>query len=183
MIAPSNVGPYYAKSAPREVTKEELKVIVKQFGEAALRFKKAGGDGVEIQAAHAHGLLGGFLTPLYNKRTDEYGGDIHGRLRLTLEVIEEVRKQCGRDFIIDVRISGDEYSDGGLTLNDMIYVSKQLEKATVDLFMFLEEIPLKKEVQCQQVEQLRHHINMQVKKLKNMYLFQWQQFRVSTNLG
>ena len=49
--------------------------------------------------------------------------------------------------------------------------------------MFLEEIPLKKEVQCQQVEQLRHHINMQVKKLKNMYLFQWQQFRVSTNLG
>lgn len=132
LIAPSNVGPYYAKSAPREVTKEELKVIVKQFGEAALRFKKAGGDGVEIQAAHAHGLLGGFLTPLYNKRTDEYGGDIHGRLRLTLEVIEEVRKQCGRDFIIDVRISGDEYSDGGLTLNDMIYVSKQLEKATVD---------------------------------------------------
>ena len=92
LIAPSNVGPYYAKSAPREVTKEELKVIVKQFGEAALRFKKAGGDGVEIQAAHAHGLLGGFLTPLYNKRTDEYGGDIHGRLRLTLEVIEEVRK-------------------------------------------------------------------------------------------
>ena len=132
LIAPSNVGPYYAKSAPREVTKEELKVLVKQFGEAALRFKKAGGDGVEIQAAHAHGLLGGFLTPLYNKRTDEYGGDIHGRLRLTLEVIEEVRKQCGRDFIIDVRISGDEYSDGGLTLNDMIYVSKQLEKATVD---------------------------------------------------
>ena len=72
------------------------------------------------------------MTPLYNKRTDEYGGDINGRLRLTLEVIEEVRKMCGEDFIIDVRISGDEYSDGGLTLNDMIYVSKQLEKAGVD---------------------------------------------------
>lgn len=132
LIAPSNVGPYYAKSAPREVTKEELKVIVRQFGEAAYRFKQAGGDGVEIQAAHAHGLLGGFLTPLYNKRTDEYGGDINGRLRLTLEVIAEVRKMCGRNFIIDVRISGDEYSDGGLTLNDMVYVSKKLEEATVD---------------------------------------------------
>lgn len=132
LIAPSNVGPYYAKSAPREVTKEELQVIVRQFGEAAYRFKQAGGDGVEIQAAHAHGLLGGFLTPLYNKRTDEYGGDINGRLRLTLEVIAEVRKMCGRDFIIDVRISGDEYSDGGLTLNDMVYVSKKLEEATVD---------------------------------------------------
>ncbi len=132
LIAPSNVGPYYAKAAPREVTIEELKVIVRQFGEAAYRFKKAGGDGVEIQAAHAHGLLGGFLTPLYNKRTDEYGGDINGRLKLTLEVIDEVRKTCGDDFIIDVRISGDEYSDGGLTLNEMIYVSKQLEKHGVD---------------------------------------------------
>lgn len=131
LIAPSNVGPYYAKSAPRAVTVEELHVLVRQFGEAALRFKKAGGDGVEIQCAHAHGLLGGFLTPLYNKRTDEYGGDINGRLRLTLEVIREVRKQCGDDFIIDVRISGDEYSEGGLTLNDMIYVSKQLEKEGV----------------------------------------------------
>lgn len=133
LIAPSNVGPYYAKSAPRAVTKEELKVIIRQFGEAAYRVKQAGGDGVEIHAAHAHGLLGGFLTPLYNKRCDEYGGDINGRLRLTLEVIEEVRRKCGEDFIIDVRISGDEYSDGGLNINDATYVAKQLEKAGVDM--------------------------------------------------
>ena len=133
LIAPSFVGPYYAKEAPRPVTVEELHTIIKQFGEAASRVKKAGADGVEIHAAHAHGLLGGFLSPLYNKRTDEYGGDINGRLRLTLEVIREVRKTCGSDFIIDVRISGDEYSDGGLNLNDAIYVSKQLEKAGVDM--------------------------------------------------
>ena len=133
LIAPSNVGPYYAKEAPREVTKEELKVIIRQFGEAANRVKIAGGDGVEIHCAHAHGLLGGFLSPLYNKRSDEYGGDINGRLRLTLEVIEEVRRVCGEDFIIDVRISGDEYSDGGLNINDMTYVAKQLEKAGADM--------------------------------------------------
>ena len=133
MIAPSFVGPYYAKEAPRPVTIEELHTIIKQFGEAALRVKKAGANGVEIHAAHAHGLLGGFLSPLYNKRTDEYGGDINGRLKLTLEVIEEVRKTCGKDFIIDVRISGDEYTDGGLNINDAIYVSKQLEKAGVDM--------------------------------------------------
>ena len=108
------------------MTKEELKVIIRQFGEAAYRVKQAGGDGVEIHAAHAHGLLGGFLTPLYNKRCDEYGGDINGRLRLTLEVIEEVRSRCGEDFIIDFRISGDEYSDGGLNINDATYVAKQL---------------------------------------------------------
>ena len=66
---------------------------------------------------------------LDNKRTDEYGGDIHGRLRLTLEVIAEVRKRCGEDFIIDVRISGDEYSDGGLNLT---------ESASVDHTQYLE---------------------------------------------
>ena len=133
LIAPSAVGPYYAKEAPREVTVEELKVIIKQFGEAALRVKAAGGDGVEVHAAHAHGLLGGFLSPLYNKRCDEYGGDIDGRLKLTLEVIEEVRRVCGPDFIIDVRISGDEYSDGGLNINDMTYVAKELERVGVDM--------------------------------------------------
>lgn len=133
LIAPSHVGPYYAKEAPRPVTKEELKVIIKQFGDAAKRVQKAGGDGVEIHAAHAHGLLGGFLSPLFNKRCDEYGGDINGRLRLTLEVIKEVRERCGEDFIIDCRISGDEYSDGGLNVNDMVYVAKQLEKAGVNM--------------------------------------------------
>ena len=133
LIAPSNVGPSYAKEAPRAISIPELKAIIKQFGEAALRIKLAGGDGVEIHAAHAHGLLGGFLSPLYNKRTDEYGGDINGRLKLTLEVIEEVRKICGKDFIIDVRISGDEYCDGGLNLNDGIYIAKQLEKAGADM--------------------------------------------------
>lgn len=132
LIAPSNVGPYYAKEAPRAVTVDELKVIIRQFGEAAGRVKQAGGDGVEIHAAHAHGLLGGFLSPLFNKRTDEYGGDLDGRLRLTLEVVQEVRKVCGKDFIIDVRISGDEYTDGGLNLNDAVYIAKQLEKAGVD---------------------------------------------------
>ncbi len=133
LIAPSNVGPYYAKAAPRPVTKEEIKVLVRQFGEAAYRVKLAGGDGVEIHAAHAHGLLGGFLSPLYNKRCDEYGGDINGRLRLTLEVIAEVRKMCGDDFIIDVRISGDEYSDGGLNINDATYIAKRLERAGADM--------------------------------------------------
>ena len=133
LIAPSFVGPYYAREAPRPVTREELKALIKQFGDAAERMKRAGTDGVEIHAAHAHGLLGGFLSPLYNKRTDEYGGDIDGRLKLTLDVIAEVRERCGEGFIIDVRISGDEYSDGGLTLTDMCYVARQLERAGVDM--------------------------------------------------
>lgn len=133
LIAPSWIGPSYLKQAPREVTKEELKVIISQFADAAYRVKQAGGDGVEIHAAHSHGLLGGFLSPYYNKRTDEYGGDLESRLRLTLEVLRAVREKCGNDFIIDVRISGDDYQDGGNNLNDMIYVAKRLEEEGADM--------------------------------------------------
>lgn len=133
LIAPSFVGPSYAREAPRPITVDEIHELTHQFGNAAVRMQKAGVDGVEVHAAHAHGMLGGFLTPLYNKRTDEYGGSLDARMRFLLEVIAEIRERCGKDFIIDVRISGDEYTDGGLTLNDMVYVSRRLEKAGVDM--------------------------------------------------
>lgn len=133
LIAPSWIGPSYLKESPREISKEELKDIISKFADAAYRVKLAGGDGVEIHAAHAHGLLGGFLSPYYNKRCDEYGGDLESRLRLTLEVIEAVRNKCGKDFIIDVRISGDDYFEGGNNLSDMIYVAKRLESVGVDM--------------------------------------------------
>lgn len=133
LIAPSFVGPSYAREAPRPITIDEIHELTCQFGDAAVRMQKAGVDGVEVHAAHAHGMLGGFLSPQYNKRTDEYGGSLDARLRFLLEVIAEIRERCGKDFIIDVRISGDEYTDGGLTLNDMIYVSRRLEKAGVDM--------------------------------------------------
>ena len=133
LIAPSFVGPSYAREAPRPITIDEIHELTRQFGDAAERMQKAGVDGVEVHAAHAHGMLGGFLSPQYNKRTDEYGGSLDARMRFLLEVIAEIRERCGKDFIIDVRISGDEYTDGGLTLNDMIYVSRRLEKSGVDM--------------------------------------------------
>ena len=133
LIAPSFVGPSYAREAPRPITIDEIHELTHQFGDAAVRMQKAGVDGVEVHAAHAHGMLGGFLSPQYNKRTDEYGGSLDARMRFLLEVIAEIRERCDEDFIIDVRISGDEYTDGGLTLNDMIYVSRRLEKAGVDM--------------------------------------------------
>ena len=115
------------------MTKEEISIIVEQFGDGALRLKKAGIDGVEIHAAHAHALLGGFLSPLYNKRIDEYGGDITHRIRLLLEVIANVRKKCGRGFAIIVRISGDDYEAGGQSLHEGCYFAKRLEAAQVDM--------------------------------------------------
>ena len=133
LIAPSFVGPYYAKEAPRPVTVEELQVIIRQFGEAALRVKKAGADGVEIHAAHAHGLLGGFLSPLYNKRTDEFGGSAENRTRFAHMILEAVRKQVGPHFPIFLRISADELMEGGNTLEDTLAYLEYLEKE-VDVF-------------------------------------------------
>lgn len=133
LVGPSPVGPYYATKAPRELQIEELPALVEEFAQGALRAKKAGCDGVEIHAAHAHALLGGFLSPLYNKRCDAYGGDVNGRLKLLLEVIEKVRETCGQDFIISVRISGDDYEDGGQSCLEGCYIAKQLEKAGVDM--------------------------------------------------
>ena len=100
LVGPSEVGPYYAKEPPRPLTIPEIHELVEMFGDGAKRAKKAGLDGVEIHAAHAHALIGGFLSPLYNKRIDEYGGDITHRIRLLLEVIENVRTKCGPDFPI-----------------------------------------------------------------------------------
>ena len=149
LIAPSHVGPYYAKSAPRPVTKEELKVLVRQFGEAARRVQQAGGDGVEIHAAHAHGLLGGFLSPLYNKRCDEYGGDINGRARITVETIEGIKERCGRDFPVTCRfttrhhmpaihhgqVPGEPYREIGRDVPESIELGKIFEKAGCDAFL------------------------------------------------
>lgn len=133
LIAPSTVGPYYASKSVRALDIEELPGLVNNFAQTALRAKTAGCDGVEVHAAHAHALLGGFLSPLYNKRTDEYGGDVNCRMRLLLEVVTKIRELCGEDFPILVRISGDDYEVGGQALVEGIYISKKLEEAGVDM--------------------------------------------------
>lgn len=133
LVGPSEVGPYYAKVPPRPLTIDEIHQLVELFGDGAKRAKQAGLDGVEIHAAHAHALIGGFLSPLYNKRIDEYGGDITHRIRLLLEVIENVRQKCGPDFPIIVRISGDDYEDGGQSLHEGCYIAKKVEEAGADM--------------------------------------------------
>lgn len=133
LIAPSTVGPYYATKPVRALTKDELPELVNNFAQTAHRAQLAGCDAVEVHAAHAHALLGGFLSPLYNKRTDEYGGDVDCRMRLLLEVIAKIREVCGKDFPILVRISGDDYEIGGQALVEGVYIAKKLEQAGVDM--------------------------------------------------
>lgn len=121
---------------PIEMTHKDIADYVQKYADAARRAKSAGCDSIEIHCAHTHGLLGNFLSPTMNKRTDEYGGDINGRARILLEVVAAVRKVVGEDFPVSVRLSADEMEPGSNHLIDTIYVARLLEKAGVDYLDF-----------------------------------------------
>lgn len=118
-VSASDVPSKEGGETPRPLTKDEILNIVKKYGEAAKRAQTAGFDAVEIHAGHSY-LLSQFLSPTTNKRTDEFGGSAENRARLTRMVIDEVRKQTGPWFPIFVRISADEFLEGGNTLDDTL---------------------------------------------------------------
>ena len=122
-VAASPIASRRFKELPRELTIEEIRKIVEQFGNAAHRAKEAGCDAVQLHCAHCHHLLGSFLSPLYNKRTDAYGGSVENRLRITLEVIQNIRSKVEHDFPTLIRISGDEFEPGDLTIEDTRYIA------------------------------------------------------------
>lgn len=131
VVAPSAViySPY--GDTPKELTIDEIKLLIHAFRDAALRAKMAGFDGIEVHGTHGY-LINQFLSPYTNKRTDQYGGSFENRMRFPLEVIKEVRQAVGDDFPIIFRLSAEEYVDGGLTLSDAICIAKELVRAGVN---------------------------------------------------
>lgn len=117
----------------RPMTIEEIQKVVKQYGQAARRAEEAGCGGIALHCAHAYMLPGAFLSPLRNKRMDEYGGCIDNRARLILEIIEECRRNVSRDFPIVLRVSGSERLPGGNSLEEMLYLAPKFEAAGVDM--------------------------------------------------
>lgn len=118
-VSASNVPSKDGGEEPRPLTKEEMEVIVKKYGEAAKRAVTAGFDAVEVHCGHSY-LISQFLSPIYNKRTDEFGGSLENRARFGRMVLEEVRKQVGPFTPILCRISADEMLPGGNTLEDCL---------------------------------------------------------------
>lgn len=137
-VGPSAVAMPYsfmmglANETPRELTVDEIHAIEEKYAQAALRAKKAGFDGVEI---HSVGYYLGqqFLSSTANIRTDEYGGSRKNRIRFHLNIVRRIRELCGEDFAIIVKLSVVEQGpDGGISIPDGIYYSKELQKAGVD---------------------------------------------------
>ena len=115
----------------RELTKEEIEETINSFKDAAVRAEKAGFDGVQIHAAHGW-LISQFLSPFFNKRTDEYGGSLENRARLVLEIARKIREATGKEFLLLIKINSDDNLPGGFGMEEMLQVSKMLEKAGVD---------------------------------------------------
>jgi len=134
-VAPSSI-PYAVfemmqeTHVPKALTVEEISRLVERFSEAAVRAKRSGFDMVEVHGAHGY-LIYQFLSPLTNKRTDSYGGDVEGRARFGIEIVRAIKERMP-DFPLIFRISVDEYAEGGVTVEDSIAVCKWLEDAGVD---------------------------------------------------
>lgn len=146
-VAPSEIDNRWDPNTKhRELTIEEIQTYIKKFAESAAIAQKAGFDGVEIHAVHEGYLLDQFTMSLYNKRTDEYGGDLMGRLRFPIEIVKTIKKVCGEDFPVSLRYSlkafvkgirqgalpGEEFEEMGRDIEEGLEVAKILVDAGYD---------------------------------------------------
>jgi 2,4-dienoyl-CoA reductase-like NADH-dependent reductase (Old Yellow Enzyme family)/thioredoxin reductase len=126
-IAPSAM-PGYTGEMAREMTPGEIEAVMESFAEGARRAKTAGFDGVELHGTHGY-LMAQFLSPHTNHRTDIYGKD---RGLFALQTLERVRARVGRDYLVGYRMSGDEFVEGGITLEEARAFARRLEERGID---------------------------------------------------
>ncbi|MEW9052775.1 MAG: NAD(P)/FAD-dependent oxidoreductase [Neobacillus sp.] len=131
IVAPSPITCAAIGEEPRELTNTEVKEIIDKYVLAAVRCKNAGVDGVEVHGAHGY-LINQFLSPYTNLRTDEYGGSFDNRMKFLEEIILGIREKCGADYPVTVRLSVDEFVEGGIDLALGKKIARYLEELGVD---------------------------------------------------
>ena len=132
VVAPSAVRFADNYPMPHALTKEGIQSVVEAFAAAARRAREAGFRVVEIHGAHGY-LISEFLSPLANRRSDEYGGAFENRIRLLMEVVHAVRRTWAERWPLFVRISATDWQEGGWTLDESVALARQLKDAGVDL--------------------------------------------------
>ena len=131
-VAPSKLPNVWDLSkTTRELTTEEVEKLIKSFGTAAEIVAEAGIDAIELHG-HEGYMLDQFMTSLWNKRTDRYGGDLDGRLRFALEIIENIKDKAEKDFPIIFRYAIKHYLEGGRDVPESLEIARSLERAGVD---------------------------------------------------
>lgn len=123
-------------SVPHVMTRDDILMLIDAYADAAWRLRAAGFSGVELHGAHGY-LIGQFLSPWSNTRQDEYGGDLEGRTRFTREVIAAVRARCGGDFIVGLKMPGDEGVAGGIDGDEALRLARRIARESApDYFAF-----------------------------------------------
>ncbi|MFI3208470.1 MAG: NAD(P)/FAD-dependent oxidoreductase [Eubacteriales bacterium] len=131
IVGPSAIKSLANEEVPRELTTEEVGDIVGKFVMAAKMCEMAGIDGVELHGAHGY-LIQQFMCEYSNQRTDKYGGDFLKRMQFPTEIIRSIRMACGENFPVTIRINGDDFFEGGMTLDESVEIAKHLEKVGFD---------------------------------------------------
>ena len=129
-MAPSNAEGF-AKGPRQEMTADDIQGVVKAYGAAARRAQTAGFDGVQIHSAHGY-LLSQFLSPAFNQRQDEYGGDIGNRARALVAVLREVRQAVGKEYPVLVKMNCQDFIENGLQPEDSLQADKMLVENVID---------------------------------------------------
>lgn len=131
-VAPSPIQSPINPDKPRELTHEDILRTINEFGEGARRAKEAGFDAVEIMGSEGY-LINQFVSPVTNKRTDEWGGSFEKRIKFSLEIVKAVKRAVGDDYPIIFRMSGLDLIEGSTTEEETIQWAKALEKEGVDI--------------------------------------------------
>ena len=134
MYAPSAIREPNHRETPHVMDEATMEAFIRAFADAAERLKKGGFDGCELMASHCH-LIDQFWTPNANERSDQYGGSLENRMRFGIRVIEAVRERVGGGFIVGIRMTGDDFTDGGLATDHCQEIAGRLsELGLLDYF-------------------------------------------------
>ncbi|MGF1470096.1 MAG: mycofactocin system FadH/OYE family oxidoreductase 2 [Sandaracinaceae bacterium] len=125
--APSSVADPLFREVPKAVEREDIAEVVAGYADVARRTQEGGFDGIELQCSHSS-IVRQFLSRHNNLRSDEYGGSLPNRMRILREILDAIRRTCGRDYVVGVRLCGDEFIRDGIVLEETVETAKQLEE-------------------------------------------------------
>ena len=129
-------------SMPREMNTEDIEQVQELYANAAFRAKICGFDAVQLAGSYGY-LINQFMSPLFNKRTDKYGGSLENRLRFPIEIISGIKAKIGNSLPIIFRLGADEFIEGGLTAQEVRIIVRKLQDAGVDMFNIVAGLEVK----------------------------------------
>jgi len=164
VYGPSEIVDPFNSIKPKALKPDQIEIIVNEFGKAALRAQKAGFDGVQIHAAHGY-LLSKFLSPFFNKRTDQYGGSPEKNTKIVVDILKEIKCKCGKDFPVWIKLNSEDfgYEQESLSFESTLLTSKILDDQKIDAIELSGGTPAGKQSSSRSIEHEAYHYEYAIK--------------------